>query len=58
LFGGWSSNSKYAVLGSLRAAAQVISYEIPMFLSILPIIAITGSLNLFKISEFQIINNV
>lgn len=54
VFSGWSSNSKYGTLGSLRAVAQVIAYEIPMFLSIFPIITIVNSLNFNNIINFQI----
>ena len=46
---GWSSNSKYAYLGGLRSAAQMISYEISIGFTILSICACTGSLNLSKI---------
>jgi len=49
LFAGWSSNSKYAYLGSLRSAAQMISYEISMGLISLNVIICSGSLNLSKI---------
>jgi NADH-quinone oxidoreductase subunit H len=56
ILAGWASNSKYAFLGSLRSAAQMVSYEISMGLIILPIVLCTGSLNLYKIIEYQ--NNV
>jgi NADH:ubiquinone oxidoreductase subunit H len=56
LFSGWSSNSKYGLLGSLRAGAQMISYELPMTLSIFPVIFITLSANLTNIIQFQINN--
>jgi len=46
ILGGWASNSKYAFLGSLRASAQMISYEIAMSLTLLPICVISGSANL------------
>ena len=46
---GWSSNSRYAFLGSLRAIAQIISYELPMFFALMPIIAYTGSISLKSI---------
>ena len=46
---GWSSNSKYAYLGGLRSAAQMISYEISIGFTILSISVCTGSLNLSKI---------
>lgn len=46
IMAGWSSNSKYAFLGSLRSAAQMISYEIALGLSILSVVFLVGSLNL------------
>lgn len=50
---GWSSNSRYAFLGSLRAAAQVISYEIIMGVSFLLTVVISQSYNLTDIVEMQ-----
>ncbi len=49
--GGWAANSKYALLGSLRSAAQIISYELGLGLSVLTIIMIAGTLNLREIVE-------
>lgn len=49
LFAGWSSNSKYAFLGSIRSAAQMISYELPMGFSILCVALCSGSFNLTTI---------
>lgn len=46
---GWASNSKYALLGSMRAAAQTISYEVFMGLSIMGVVLLTGSFNLREI---------
>jgi NADH-quinone oxidoreductase subunit H len=46
ILGGWSANNKYSLLGGLRSSAQVISYEIPLGLSVLGIIVLSGSLNL------------
>jgi NADH-ubiquinone oxidoreductase chain 1 len=43
---GWSANSKYAFLGSLRSTAQLISYELILSSAILLVIMLTGSLNL------------
>ncbi len=43
---GWGSNNKYALLGAMRSVAQNISYEIPLILSALPIVLITGTMNL------------
>ena len=53
IIAGWSSNSKYAFLGSLRSAAQMISYEVSIGLVILPIILIAGTLNFTKIVVAQ-----
>lgn len=50
---GWGSNSKYAVMGGVRASAQMISYELPLALSVLTPIMIAGSLNLNDIVEAQ-----
>jgi NADH-quinone oxidoreductase subunit H len=52
--GGWASNSKYALLGSLRSAAQIISYELGLGLSVLTIVMIAGTLNLREIVEFNV----
>ncbi|HCN78704.1 MAG TPA: hydroxyacid dehydrogenase [Verrucomicrobiales bacterium] len=50
---GWSSNSKYPFLGGVRSSAQMISYEISLGLSIIPVLMIFGELNLSKMSAFQ-----
>jgi NADH-quinone oxidoreductase subunit H len=50
---GWSSNSKYPLLGGLRSSAQMISYELSMGLSIIGVVMIAGSLQLDKIIEAQ-----
>jgi NADH-quinone oxidoreductase subunit H len=49
ILAGWSSNSKYAFIGALRSAAQMISYEVAISLILLPIILLAGSMNLTMI---------
>lgn len=53
ILGGWASNNKYSMIGALRSSAQIISYEIPLGLSILVVVMMTGSLNLEKIIARQ-----
>ena len=53
LFAGWSANSKYAFLGSLRSTAQMISYELILSSAILTVILLTGSFNIISIIENQ-----
>src|SRR5262245_14666447 len=53
ILGGWSSNSKYSLLGSLRSSAQIISYEIPLGMSVLGLFLFVGSVNLEKILDYQ-----
>lgn len=50
---GWGSGNKYSLLGAMRIAAQIISYEIPLVLSVLSVIMMTGSLSMLKIVESQ-----
>ncbi|HTK82654.1 MAG TPA: NADH-quinone oxidoreductase subunit NuoH [Bacteroidota bacterium] len=50
---GWSSNSKYSLLGGLRSSAQLISYELSMGISVIGVIMLAGSLQLDKIVEAQ-----
>ena len=50
---GWSSRNKYSLLGAMRAVAQMISYEIPLILSAITVIMLTGSLSTVQIVEAQ-----
>ena len=50
---GWSSNSKYALLGGLRAAAQMVSYEVPMGLSLIPVLLLSGNVSFSAIIHEQ-----
>ncbi len=50
---GWASNSKYPFLGGLRALFQQVAYEIPMWISVLGVVILTGSLNLIDIVRAQ-----
>ncbi|BCL62575.1 NADH-quinone oxidoreductase subunit H [Desulfomarina profundi] len=53
ILAGWSSTNKYGVLGGLRSAAQVISYEIPMGLAIVSLLVVYGTVNLNEMAHFQ-----
>ena len=53
VLGGWSSGNKYAILGALRAAAQMISYEVALGLIVIGTIILSGSLRLTEIVEAQ-----
>jgi NADH-quinone oxidoreductase subunit H len=53
ILAGWASNSRYAFFGSIRSAAQMISYELPLCMAIISVLLSTGSLNLSEIVEQQ-----
>lgn len=53
MLGGWASNNKFALLGAIRAASQMVSYELAMGLSIVGLVMMTGTLSLSGIVEYQ-----
>lgn len=53
ILAGWSANNKYSLLGSLRSSAQIISYEIPLGMSIVGVLLFAGSLNLETVIAWQ-----
>jgi NADH-quinone oxidoreductase subunit H len=52
-FGGWASNNQYSLLGGIRSAAQLISYEVVMMLAVLALVMTTGTFNLAEIAQGQ-----
>jgi NADH-quinone oxidoreductase subunit H len=56
LIGGWASNNKYTVIGGMRAAAQLIAYEVPLLLVVVSVVIMVGSLNFNDIVIWQIEN--
>lgn len=53
MLGGWSSNSKYSLLGGLRSAAQMVSYEVFMGLALMGVVVLVGSFSIADIVEYQ-----
>ena len=56
IIGGWASNNKYSLLGALRSASQLLSYETTMALSVLSTVLLFGTLSLYEITELQTFN--
>lgn len=50
---GWASNNKYSLIGGLRSAGQLVSYEVPQILSLVTVVLVTGSLSMVDITESQ-----
>ncbi|MCS7055689.1 MAG: NADH-quinone oxidoreductase subunit NuoH [Thermoflexales bacterium] len=53
IMAGWGSNNKYALLGAFRTVAQLVGYEVPMLLNVLPVVMLTGSMSLIDIVNRQ-----
>jgi len=53
ILGGWSSNSKYSILGALRSSAQMISYEVPLGFALIGVMMLAGSASMVRIVEAQ-----
>lgn len=54
IMAGWASNNKWALLGAMRSAAQIISYEVPSILSVLTVLLVSGTLRMQGIVESQV----
>ncbi|MCL4507500.1 MAG: NADH-quinone oxidoreductase subunit NuoH [Chloroflexi bacterium] len=57
MMAGWGSNNKYSLLGAFRTVAQLVGYEVPMLLNVLPVVMLSGSMSLVDIVERQTLAN-
>jgi NADH-quinone oxidoreductase subunit H len=57
MIGGWASNNKYSLMGAMRAASQIISYELAMGISLIALLMITGTLSLRTMVQYQVDGN-
>ncbi|MBM3412121.1 MAG: NADH-quinone oxidoreductase subunit NuoH [Bacteroidetes bacterium] len=56
MIGGWASNNKFSLLAAIRAASQMVSYELPMSLALIAVLFMTGSLKMSEIVSYQMAN--
>jgi len=57
MIGSWASNNKFSLMGGLRAASQIISYELPMGLALIALLMVTGTLSLKTMVEYQVLSD-